>query len=126
MFIYKQMKKKPVRKKILYVEEDKVRTLQKKMISEKFFHYLAETFKAMSDPTRTKIIYALCQEKELCVRDIAAIIGSTNSAISHHLRTLRNMKLVKYNKVGKVAYYSLDDRHINNLFAEGLRHVEEK
>jgi len=74
----------------------------------------------------TKIIYALSQENELCVSDIASIIGTTNSAISHQLRTLRNMKLVKYSKVGKVTFYSLDDIHINNLFAEGLRHVEDK
>jgi ArsR family transcriptional regulator, lead/cadmium/zinc/bismuth-responsive transcriptional repressor len=111
---------------ISYVEKEKVNSVKSNMKTERFFHYLAETFKAMSDPTRTKIIYSLCQENELCVRDIAAIIGTTNSAISHQLRTLRNMKLVKYNKVGRVTYYSLDDIHINNLFAEGLRHVEEK
>ncbi|NMC37438.1 MAG: helix-turn-helix transcriptional regulator [Bacteroidales bacterium] len=108
------------------VEKDKVQSVMRNMKTERFFHYLAETFKAMSDPTRTKIIFALCQERELCVRDIAAIIGTTNSAISHQLRTLRNMKLVQYNKVGRVTFYSLDDIHINNLFAEGLRHVEEK
>jgi ArsR family transcriptional regulator len=108
------------------IEKEKVRSVKEKMKTERFFHYLAETFRAMSDPTRTKIIYALSQENELCVHDIAAIIGTTNSAISHQLRTLRNMKLVKYNKVGRVTYYSLDDIHINNLFAEGLRHVEEK
>ena len=113
-------------KKDMFVDKDKVRAVKKKMKSEKFFHHLAETFKAMSDPTRTKIIYALCLEKDLCVRDIAAIIGSTDSAISHQLRTLRNMKLVRYTREGKVTYYSLDDKHINNLFAEGLRHVEEK
>jgi len=109
-----------------FVEKGKVKSVKKKMKTERFFHDLAETFKAMSDPTRTKIIYALCQEDELCVSDMAAVIGTTNSAISHQLRTLRNMKLVKYNKVGKVTFYSLDDIHINNLFAEGLRHVEEK
>jgi DNA-binding transcriptional ArsR family regulator len=109
-----------------FIEKEKVRSVKKKMKTERFFHYLAETFKAMSDPTRTKIIYALCQENELCVHDLAVIIGTSNSAISHQLRTLRNMKLVKYNKVGKAAFYSLDDIHINNLFAEGLRHVEEK
>jgi ArsR family transcriptional regulator, lead/cadmium/zinc/bismuth-responsive transcriptional repressor len=108
------------------VDQRKVKSVKKKMKTDKCFHYLAETFKAMSDPTRTKIIYALCQENELCVSDIGAIIGTTSSAISHQLRTLRNMKLVKYNKVGKVIFYSLDDIHINNLFAEGLRHVEEK
>ena len=108
------------------VEKEKVSSVKMKMKTERFFQSLAETFKAMSDPTRSKIIFALCQENELCVGDIAAVIGTSNSAISHQLRTLRNMKLVKYNKVGKVTYYSLDDIHINNLFAEGLRHVEEK
>ncbi len=119
-------KKKSDTTEITCIEKEKVRSVRKKMKSERFYHSLAETFKAMSDPTRAKIIFALCQENELCVHDIAAIIGTTNSAISHQLRILRNMKLVKYNKVGKVAYYSLDDIHINNLFAEGLRHVEEK
>ena len=108
------------------VEIEKVKSVKEKMKNERFFHLLSETFQAMSDPTRTKIIFALCQENELCVHDIAAIIGMTNSAISHKLRILRNMRLVKYNKVGKLAYYSLDGMHINNLFAEGLRHVEEK
>jgi DNA-binding transcriptional ArsR family regulator len=108
------------------VEREKVNSVKKKMKTERFFHSLAETFKAMSDPTRTKIIYALCQEKEFCVHDMAVIIGTTNSAISHQMRTLRNMKLVKYTKIGKVIFYALDDNHINNLFAEGLRHVEEK
>jgi len=119
-------KKKSDTPSITFIEKEKVKSVKKKMKSERFFHYLAETFRAMSDPTRTKIIYALCQENELCVHDMAAIIGTTNSAISHQLRTLRNMKLVKYNKVGRVTYYALDDIHINNLFAEGLRHVEEK
>lgn len=109
-----------------FIEKQKVKSVKKRMKTDKFFHYLAETFRAISDPTRAKIIYALCQEDELCVRDIAAIIGTTNSAISHQLRTLRNMKLVRYNKVGRVTYYALDDIHINNLFEEGLRHVEEK
>ncbi len=109
-----------------YIEREKVETVRGKMKTDRFFHELAETFRAMSDPTRTKIIYALCLENELCVHDIAGIIETTNSAISHQLRILRNMKLVKYNKVGRVAYYSLDDIHINNLFAEGLRHVEDK
>lgn len=119
-------KKKSDTPSITFIEKEKVKSVRKKMKSDRFFHYLAETFRAMSDPTRTKIIFALSQEKELCVHDMAAIIGTTNSAISHQLRTLRNMKLVKYNKVGRVTYYALDDIHINNLFAEGLRHVEEK
>ncbi len=108
------------------LEKEKVRSVMKQMKTERFFHDIAETFKALSDPTRTKIIYVLSLEAELCVHDIAVITGTTNSAISHQLRTLRNMKLVKYKKAGKTTFYSLDDIHINNLFAEGLRHVEEK
>lgn len=115
-----------IKPSLTLIEKSKVKSVIKRMKTERFYHDLAETFKAMSDPTRTKMIYALCEEKELCVHDLAAIIGTTNSAISHQLRTLRNMKLVKYNKVGKVVFYSLDDIHINNLFAEGIRHVEEK
>jgi len=107
-------------------EEEKVSSVRMKMKSDKCFQQLAETFKALSDPTRTKIIYALYLEDELCVGDIAAILGTSDSVISHQLRTLRNMKLVKYYKAGKVTYYSLDDVHINNLFVEGLRHVEER
>ncbi|NSW95578.1 MAG: winged helix-turn-helix transcriptional regulator [Bacteroidales bacterium] len=122
----KKTEKKKSKSGFSCIETEKVSSVRNRMKPEQFFHYLAETFRAMSDPTRTKIIFALCMENELCVRDIAAIIGTSNSAISHQLRTLRNMKLVKYNKVGKVTYYSLDDIHINNLFAEGLRHVEEK
>jgi DNA-binding transcriptional ArsR family regulator len=120
------VKNNPDMAEIPCIEKEKVKSVRKKMKSERFFHDLAETFMAMSDPTRTKIIYSLCQENELCVRDIAAITGTTSSAISHQLRILRNMKLVKYNKIGKVIFYSLDDIHINNLFAEGLRHVREK
>ena len=110
----------------LSIEKDKVDSVRAQMKPDKVFLYLSETFKALSDPTRTKIIFALCNENELCVRDIALIIGSSDSAVSHQLRILRNMKLVKYSKAGKVTFYSLDDKHINNLFAEGLRHVEEE
>ena len=119
-------KAKPNITELECIEENKVRSVLNRMESESFFHDLAETFSAMSDTTRVKIIYSLCLENELCVRDIAAIIGTSDSAISHQLRTLRNMKLVRYNKVGKMIYYSLDDIHINNLVAEGLRHVDEK
>jgi len=65
-------KKKSDTPSITFIEKEKVKSVRKKMKSERFFHYLAETFRAMSDPTRTKIIYALSQEKELCVHDMAA------------------------------------------------------
>ncbi|MCL4369064.1 MAG: metalloregulator ArsR/SmtB family transcription factor [Actinobacteria bacterium] len=83
---------------------------------------LAATFKVLGDPTRTRIVLAL-SKNELCVGDIAALLGLSMSAVSHQLRILRNLELVKVRKDGKMVYYSLDDEHIENLFAEGLRHV---
>jgi DNA-binding transcriptional ArsR family regulator len=83
---------------------------------------LAETFRAMSDPTRVRIIAALVRQ-ELCVGDLADMVGLTTSAVSHQLRLLRGQRLVKYRREGRLAFYSLDDEHIEHLFAEGLRHV---
>ena len=83
---------------------------------------LAETFRSLSDPTRVRIIMALARQ-ELSVSDLASVLGLTGSAISHHLRLLRGQRLVKYRKQGKLVYYALDDTHISNLVAEGVRHV---
>lgn len=109
---------------ITYIDQKKVSSVKKRMQSEEVILRIAETFKVLGDPTRTKIIFALSQE-ELCVCDIANLLGTTRSAVSHQLRILRNMRLVKYRKEGKMVFYSLDDEHINNLFNECLRHVEE-
>lgn len=109
---------------ITYIDKKKVSAVKKRMKPEITMQRLAETFKVLGDTTRTKIIFALSQE-ELCVCDIANLLGTTKSAVSHQLRILRNMKLVKYRKDGKMAFYSLDDEHIKNLFNEGLRHVKE-
>jgi len=98
--------------------------VKKAMLSDKDVYSLSETFSVLADPTRTKIIYALLKE-ELCVCDIASILGISISAVSHQLRILRNMRLVKFRKDAKRVYYSLDDRHINRLFNEGLKHVRE-
>lgn len=108
---------------ITYIDRKKVSSVKKRMKPEITMQRLAETFKVLGDPTRTKIIFVLSQE-ELCVCDIANLLGATKSAVSHQLRILRNMKLVKYRKEGKMAFYSLDDDHIKNLFDEGLRHVK--
>ena len=86
---------------------------------------LAETFKALGDPTRLQIVTALAQE-ELCVCDLASLVGVSQSAVSHSLRVLRDLRLVRYRKVGKIAYYTLDDAHIVRLLGEGRRHVEEQ
>jgi len=108
---------------INYIDKKKVSSVRKRMLTETIMQKLSETFKVLGDATRTKIIFALSQE-ELCVCDIANLLGSTKSAVSHQLRVLRNMALVKYRKDGKIVFYSLDDEHIKNLFDEGLRHVE--
>jgi len=102
----------------------RVALVRKRLKSEKTIQSLAETFRVLGDPTRVKIIFALSQQ-ELCVCDLANLLGATRSAVSHQLRILRGMRLVKYRKDGRMVYYSLDDAHIKNLFDEGLRHVEE-
>lgn len=84
---------------------------------------LAEIFKVLGEPTRMRIIDAL-SHSELCVCDLADLLGMSSSAISHHLRVLRNTRLVKYRKDGKSVIYSLDDEHIVQLFQQGLEHVE--
>lgn len=85
---------------------------------------LAELFKMFADSTRMKIICAL-KEKELCVGEIAFITNTTQSAISHQLRILKQSKLVKYRKEGKSVYYSLDDEHVNEILMKGREHIEE-
>lgn len=83
------------------------------------------TFKALADATRVKIAYALTLEDELCVCDVANIIGSTTATASHHLRLLRNMGLAKYRKEGKLVFYSLEDDHIRKLVEVALTHQKE-
>lgn len=87
---------------------------------------VAKIFKALADDTRAKIIYALALERELCVCDVANIIGSTIANASHHLRLLRNMGLAKYRKEGKLVFYSLDDDHVTHLILSGVEHAQEK
>ncbi len=80
---------------------------------------LAETFKALSDPTRIKILCAL-RGQEVCVGDLGATLDVTDSAVSHQLRGLRAMGLVKFRKEGRRTYYSLDDKHVEQLLDQGL------
>src|SRR3989304_2809443 len=107
-----------------YVDQEKVTRVLSQMKAEGTFQDLAETFKILGDSTRIKILFAL-SKAELSVCDLAHLLRVSTSAVSHQLRLLRNMKLVKFRKEGKMAYYSLDDAHIETLFTEGLRHVEE-
>jgi DNA-binding transcriptional ArsR family regulator len=109
---------------VFCINERKVASARKAMKPEATLFKLAATFKALGDPTRTRVISALLQE-ELCVCDLASLIGISQSAISHQLRVLRDLNLVKYRKEGRIAYYSLDDDHISSILTAGLKHVEE-
>ncbi len=84
---------------------------------------LADTFKALADPTRLRIISILTRT-ELCVCDLSATLGMTQSAVSHQLRLMRQSRLVKSRKVGRMVYYALDDAHIKDLFERGLEHIQ--
>lgn len=83
---------------------------------------LAQIFQALSDPSRVRLISAL-NAGELCVCDLAAVLGMTQSAVSHQLRSLRDQHLVRARKAGRVVYYALDDSHIRDLFERGLEHI---
>lgn len=86
---------------------------------------IAEVFRLLGDTTRVKILDSL-SKRELCVCDLAVVVGMERTAVSHQLRLLRNAGLVKYRKEGKMAYYSIDDKHIELLISQCLQHVEEK
>lgn len=85
---------------------------------------LAETFRLLGDPTRVRLLDALATG-ELCVCDLATLLGHTVSAVSHQLRLLRGLRLVRARRTGRMAYYSLDDHHIHDLISQARRHVEE-
>ena len=106
------------------VDIEKVKKIKKIMPSDDLLFDIAEVFKVFGDTTRMKIISALL-EAELCVGDIAEITNSTQSAISHQLRILKQAKLVKFRKEGKVVFYSLDDDHIHEIVKKGCEHIEE-
>jgi len=107
------------------IHEDVVNDVKKKMPPEENLYDLAEFFKVFGDTTRIKILWAL-DEAEMCVCDLAALLNMTQSAISHQLRILRQARLVKYRKEGKIVYYSLDDEHVKHIFDQGLIHINEK
>lgn len=94
------------------------------MPEDEFIYDLAEFFKVFADSTRMKIIYTLL-ESEANVGELASIIGTTQSAISHQLRILKQAKLVKFRRDGKEIYYSLDDDHIAQIVKKGSEHIEE-
>ena len=105
------------------VDPDRVRTVIGRLPPEDTFQELAETFRVLSDPGRVRLISALLEAGELCVCDLAAVTGLSQTACSHNLRLLRSSRLVRYRKQGRNVYYSLDDAHIRLLLDVGLQHV---
>jgi ArsR family transcriptional regulator, lead/cadmium/zinc/bismuth-responsive transcriptional repressor len=105
-------------------DEEKVNRIQGDLLKVDISS-VAKMLKAIADENRAKITYALCQEEELCVCDIANIIGITVANASHHLRTLHKQGLVKFRKEGKLAFYSLDDDHVKQIMMIALAHNSE-
>ncbi len=106
------------------IHNDIVERVKNKMPQEELLYDLAELFKVFGDSTRTKILWAL-DEEEMCVCDIAYLLNMTQSAISHQLRVLKQAKLVKNRREGKIVFYSLDDEHIRQILEIGLIHIME-
>lgn len=113
---------KPARCEETFIHEDQVLAAQASLIDGLTATRLAAAFAALSDPTRVRLISALLNQ-ELCVCDLAALLGMSQSATSHQLRILRNLSLVRTRKQGRIVYYALDDEHIRELFQRGLDHV---
>ena len=99
--------------------------MRRQPLSDASAFALAETFRALGDLTRVRMLDALARS-ELCVQDLAARLHLTESAVSHQLRLLRNMRLVRTRREGRLVFYALDDQHIVGLFEQGLEHVEER
>jgi ArsR family transcriptional regulator len=102
-----------------------IQTLRPGLLAEASVTALAETFKVLGDVTRVRILDAISRT-ELCVGDIATLLGLSESAVSHQLRLLRGMRLVRPRRAGQMIFYTLDDQHIVRLFEQGLEHVQER
>ncbi|WP_041272733.1 ArsR/SmtB family transcription factor [Desulfitobacterium hafniense] len=109
---------------IVCVHPDTVRTYSDQVLSIDRATELAELFKTLGDPTRIRIMDALAKS-EFCVCDLAELLDLSQSATSHQLRVLRNSNLVKYRRDGKMVYYSLSDNHVQELYGQGLEHIDE-
>ncbi len=108
----------------MHVHEDIVARVNSRMPPEETLLDLAELFKIFGDSTRIKILYLLF-EAEMCVCDIAQLLGMTQSAISHQLQVLKKSKLVKYRREGKTVFYSLADGHVRTIIGQGMEHIAE-
>lgn len=109
---------------LTFVHDDIVKKVNDEMPEEEILYDLAEFYKVFGDTTRIKILYILLKS-EMCVCDISQVLGVSQSAVSHQLRMLKQMKLVKYRREGKSVFYSLSDHHIELILRQGLEHISE-
>ena len=108
----------------IHAHEEIVEKVRDKIPGEDTLYDLTELFRIFADSTRIRILYVLL-ESEMCVCDIAVLLGMTQSAISHQLRALKNARLVKSRREGKTVFYSLTDDHVKTIIDQGLEHVSE-
>ncbi len=92
------------------------------LLADEVYLRLADTFRVLADPTRAKIVHSLYQQ-DLCTCDLAAVVGLSEPAVSQHLRMLRQLRVVRSRREGKVVYYSLHDEHVRTLLAVALTHL---
>lgn len=111
-------------KKNNYIDQEKIEYILKEMPSAENIYLVTELFRALGDETRTRILSVLA-EGEICVCHISKILNMTKSAISHQLKVLKMVRLVKSRKSGKEVYYSLDDEHIFKIYKAAIEHVSE-
>ena len=104
--------------------DEKLQEIIEQQPDDEYLYDLAELFKVFGDSTRIRILYALF-ESELCVNDIAQLLNLGQSAVSHQLRILKDAKLVRFRREGKIIFYALDDEHVRNILSMGMEHVEE-
>jgi DNA-binding transcriptional ArsR family regulator len=109
---------------IKVVHLDRVEQARREALAEKELDRLSRTYKALGDPNRLKILMALAKV-EMCVCDLAAFAGLTDSAVSHQLRRLKDLSLVKSRREGQIVYYSLDDEHVSRILNMELEHINE-
>lgn len=105
-----------------FADSKLLESIKEELDKEKGINNLSKIYKALGDPSRLRIIFVL-SKSPLCVCDIATLLDMTQSSISHHLRILRDLNLVKFKKEGKLVIYSLDDDHVLRLFEEGIEHI---
>ena len=106
------------------IHEEIVEKVDQELPCDEILYDLAELFKIFGDTARIKILYVLAED-EMCVCDIAAVLGMNQSAISHQLRILKQSRLVKFRRDGKSVFYSLADAHVRTMIAQGMEHISE-